>query len=128
MLLEPIAIFTALLLSGVACLHIALALGQPFGHLAWGGAQQTLRTGRRIASAISAIVLFAFACVILIHANVFESVVPLDWTRIALLIFAAQFALNTAANLASKSVPEKQIMGSITVILTLCCMALAWMA
>lgn len=124
--LEFIALLAAGLLAGTVCLHIALATGRPFGQFAWGGSEKILSPQRRRASAISAIVLIAFAWVILIHGGIFERVAPVGWTRVALWIFAAQFALNTFANLMSKRAPERLVMGSVTTVLTACCVTLAW--
>ncbi len=125
---QLVAWLSTIILAGVVVLQIALVAGAPLGHLAWGGQTRVLPTKLRWASAASALALAAFAWVILIHGHVVERAVPYEWTRIALGIFAAQFSLNTLANLSSKSPAEKMIMSPATAILAACCLALALFA
>lgn len=116
------------ILAGVILLQVALVAGAPLGHLAWGGQERTLPTKLKWASSLSALFLAAIAWIILIHGHVIERAVPYDWTRIALWIFVVQFALNTVANLSSKSIAEKLIMSPLTAVLAAFCLALALFA
>lgn len=128
MWIQLAAWLAAVILAAVALLQVTLAAGAPMGHLAWGGQSSVLPPKLRLASAVSALVLVAFAWVILIHGQVIERAVPYEWTRIAVGIFAGMFALNTLANLASKSPAEKMVMSPATAILAVCCLALVLFA
>ena len=108
-----------------AVFQLCLALGAPFGEVAWGGALRILPRSLRWASAAAAVYLAFGAGVMAVRAGVLGRrwLARTAWALNAIL--AVQLALNTAANLASKSPGERAIMGAATAIgCALCVLAL----
>ena len=103
------------------CFQFLLVLGLPLGKAAWGGKYDRLPIGYRIGSFVAiAILLFASISVLELTGlvSVFHNpglVKNIVW------IFTGFFALNTLANLASKSKWEKRIMTPISLVLCLLC-------
>ena len=65
----------------LAAFQVLLALGAPLGHAAWGGAQERLPSGLRIASAFAAVVFVVAALIVLGRAGYRMSPVPLSVAR-----------------------------------------------
>src|SRR5438477_11265241 len=65
----------------LATFQLLLALGAPLGHAAWGGAQERLPSGLRIASAFAAVVFVVAALVVLGRAGCRIARVPLSVPR-----------------------------------------------
>jgi len=101
----------------------ALALGAPMGALAWGGSSPVAPSPLRAGSAAAAVILAIAAAVMLARAGDVGRRLPptVLWWLNALL--AALLALNTLANLASRSPGERLVMGSATVVGMLLCVA-----
>ncbi|WP_100813256.1 hypothetical protein [Microbacterium lacus] len=57
----PYAIALSVVLVGLAAFQLALALGAPWGHFAWGGQHRVLPTGVRIGSVVLGIILNAIS-------------------------------------------------------------------
>lgn len=114
------AVGAAALLTGVAGYQVAVAAGAPLGGHVWGGRFGPVPPPRiRVASGLAAVVLVAAALVVLAAAGRLR--LPFLERRAAqrvTAVLAAYFALNTVGNVASKSVVERVMMGSITSILT----------
>lgn len=112
--LAPIGL--ALLLAGVACFQVALALGAPLGAFAWGGAAgHGALSGRfRGASAISALALSALAGLAGVQGGLGQRVFPPPVFKAILWVCAAELALNTLGNLGSPSPPERWVMGPVS--------------
>ena len=110
----------AALLAGVATYQAAAAAGAPFGRHVWGGRYEAVLPPRmRAASGTAAVVLAAMAVVVLTASGRLRP--PLLGRRAARRatgVLAGYFALNTAGNLASKSVAERVGMGAVTAALT----------
>lgn len=109
----------------VALFQIALAAGLPLGAMAWGGQAQVLPVALRWASAAAATYLLLTVAVLAVRA----SILILPWGRgIAVWwtwILTVQLALNTAANLASQSPPERMVMAPLTAVMTLLTLVVA---
>ena len=105
--------------------QVALALGAPFGDIAWGGGAPVLAGPMRWASAGAAVYLVAAAGVMEIRAGDWGRRLP-RWLPFAFNIFLAlQLALNTLANLAAKSGGERYGMGAASALgCALCVLAL----
>ena len=95
----------------------ALALGVPWGAMAYGGRvarpDGTLPVRYRVTSTLTLVVLGAAA------GSVLESPEPVLW------IFAAVFALNTIANFSGRHPVERWGMSALTLGLAACCTTLA---
>lgn len=111
------AIIITLIILGIACFQILLALGFPLGEAAWGGSHRILPLKLRIASTFSALILLFFGYVFLQHTGVFFSSDSFLPTKIVVWIFTVFIGVNILGNAASKSQKEKMIMTPLTVIL-----------
>ena len=117
-----LAAFTWLIL-----FQIALALGAPLGHLAWGGRERVLSRPRRVASALS-VALVAFGAVVTLHSlgvlNQMSGQIVgyLHWA------FAALFTVSVVGNLATESVPERLHGVPLTLCLVVSNAYLGWVA
>lgn len=105
--------------------QLALALGAPFGHAAWGGAAADLTSGQRIGSAVSVVIYATAAAVVL--ARVGLSNWPrtpglLKWTP---WVLAVLFAISAVANFASQSQWENYLLGPGAVVLAVLCVIVA---
>jgi hypothetical protein len=110
---------------GFALFQVALALGAPYGQIAWGGSSAVLPISLRWTSAGAALYLLGAAAIMEVRAG--------DWGRglpaLPFLIFniflAAQLLLNTLANLATQTAGERFGMGTASALgCALCLLAL----
>lgn len=99
-----------------ALFQAALALGAPFGQIAWGGSSAVLPSVLRWTSAGAAVYLLAAAAIMEVRAGDWGRELP----RLPFVIFniflAAQLALNTLANLATQSAGERFGMGAASAV------------
>ncbi len=108
----------------LAAFQVALAFGAPWGRAAWGGANERLPTGLRIASIIAALFWTAAAVAMLARAG--HEVIPLPtigtwlpWALFGLL------ALGTLMNLVSRSRLERLIQTPVAATLAVLCLLVA---
>src|SRR5438445_13182479 len=87
----------------LATFQLLLALGAPLGHAAWGGAQERLPSGLRIASAFAAVVLVVAALIVLGRAGYRMSPGPLTVSRWCIWVLVAWRALRAVGSFASRS-------------------------
>jgi hypothetical protein len=99
-----------------AVFQAALALGAPFGQVAWGGSSAVLPAGLRWTSAGAAAYLLVAAAIMEVRAGDWGRELP----RLPFLVFniflAAQLALNTLANLATRTAGERYGMGAASAV------------
>jgi hypothetical protein len=119
--MEPSAIGAALLLAGVAVFQAALALGAPWGEMAYGGRVETtdgvLPARYRASSAFAFLVLLFAAWVILARADVVSEWFLSDGlVRAASWVVASYLVLNTVMNATARTSVERWVMGSATAI------------
>lgn len=109
---------------GFAGFQVALALGAPFGKVAWGGASPAvLPDGLKAASAGAAAYLVLAALVMLARAGDLGAGLPprpLWWINLLLVV---QLGLNTLANLAAQGDVERYGMGAASAVGCLLCLA-----
>ena len=105
--------------SSLAVFQLALALGAPLGLFAWGGqgGAGVLPADLRTASAAATALLLIFAGVILVRVEVISLPAIQRVVRVITWLIMAQLVLNTAANLASPSGPERYLMSPITLLM-----------
>lgn len=109
-----------------AAFQVALALGAPFGDIAWGGSSPVLPAAMRAASAGAAVYLVAAAAMMLGRAGDWGRTWP-RWPFLAVnILLAVQLGLNTAANLAAKTGAERYGMGAASLVGCLLCVAALW--
>ncbi|WP_372783087.1 hypothetical protein [Phenylobacterium sp.] len=106
-----------------AAFQAALALGAPFGDIAWGGSSPVLPTPLRWASLGAAGYLMLAAALMEVRAGDWGRRLP-GWPVFAFNVFlAAELALNTPVNLAAKSGGERYGMGAASALGCLLCLA-----
>lgn len=115
----------AALIGGTVIFQLALALGAPWGELAWGGAYTgALPTTMRLASLGSIVLLLALAAVVLIRAGL----TGLRWkpasTKLVWLV-VAYCGLGVIANAMSPSFWERVIWVPVTLVLLACSLVVA---
>lgn len=123
------AVLTSLataLLALTAAFQIGLAVGAPWGAVAYGGRaisdDGTLPGRYRVASAIAALVLLGAIWVVLAAVSVLDrGPVPSSVVTVALWCLVAIFALNTLANARGRHPLERWGAGTVTALLTLLC-------
>ena len=115
------AIIAVVLFSIMSIFQLLLALGLPFGHLAYGGKYEKLPNKLRILSLI-AIGIFVFASIsVLERAEIITVFNNPDIAYYALWVVAVYITFNILLNAASKSKWEKRIMTPISLTLAVCC-------
>jgi hypothetical protein len=112
----------ALFCFAFASFQVALALGAPFGEVVWGGSSPVLTRPLRAASAGAALYLLISAALMAVRAGDIGRGLR-RWPVLVFNIFlAAQFALNTGANLAAKTDAERYGMGAASAVGCLLCL------
>ena len=115
------AIIAVVLFTGMNIFQLLLALGLPFGRLAYGGKYEKLPSKMKITSLIG-IVIFIFASLsVLERAKIITIFNNLMFVTVFIWIIAVYLAFNTLMNAISKSKWEKLIMTPISLTLTICC-------
>lgn len=106
-------------------LQLLLALGVLPISMAWGGTQTVLTTRLRVGSLAAVVVLGLFAYLIRWRAGLLgDGPIPL-WVVILAWVITLFLALNTLGNFASKSVAERVVFGTTTLILLVACLLVA---
>lgn len=109
-----------------ALFQIAILLGAPLGEYSYGGQNPgVLRLPYRVASAVSALVLFAIAGHYLAQLGVFMPLLDESGNAVANWGFAAFAALNAIANNVTKSQKEKRLWGGTTLAMLLAAIIVA---
>jgi hypothetical protein len=107
---------------GFAIFQFLLALGFPYGKLAWGGFYEKLPVSLRIGSGV-AILIYGYGTIVLLEsAQIIQILNNSELVEYSVWIFAALFALSTIGNLQSKSELEKRVMTPIGILF--CCLCI----
>lgn len=106
-------------------IQILLAAGILPISMAWGGTQQELTGGLRVASVIAAAVLFIFAYVIRRRAGLQDDKPPSRVIKVLSWLITAFLFLNTLGNFASQSQAERLILGPISLVLAASCLVVS---
>jgi hypothetical protein len=114
------AIAAVVLLAALAVFQMALVVGAPLGHLAWGGRHRVLPSRLRIGSAVSTALYAVFAVVIWAAVSRSSAV-----GEIGIWVLTAFFAVGVLMNAVSPSRPERLLMTPVALVLALCCLAIA---
>jgi hypothetical protein len=109
----------------IAAFQIALALGSPLGHAAWGGTHVQLPPGLRVASAV-AVGLWVLAAVIVLGRAGFEvSPLPFGVARWGIWILVGVLPIGALMNFASPSGWERFLWGPFALLLAALCLVVA---
>jgi hypothetical protein len=117
-----LAILACLILTFLAVFQLALALGAPFGHYAWGGSHRVLPTNLRISSIFSILLYAVFSIVILEGGGL---ITIFGDITLGLWALAAYFLIGVVMNVMSRSPKERLVMTPVAALLALICGALA---
>jgi hypothetical protein len=119
------ALLAATGFAGVALFQLALALGAPWGHAAWGGAEAHLSTAQRIGSAAAAVVWTAAGLVVLGRAGFWRPGRSVRLYRWGTWFLVALLGLAAVPNFASQSRWENVVLGPLSVLLAILCLIVA---
>jgi hypothetical protein len=106
-----------------AAFQAALALGAPFGDIAWGGSSPVLPASLRWASLGAGVYLLLAAALMEVRAGDWRVQLPRGPVFAFNIFLAGQLALNTVANLAAKTGGERYGMGAASALGCLLCLA-----
>ncbi len=110
------AIVLTVILAALAVFQLALALGAPIGHFAWGGAHRVLPTRLRIGSLVSILIYALIVVLALDRAGALE-VVPDPVSTVGMWVVFGYFVLGIPLNAISRSRPERFTMTPIVIAL-----------
>jgi len=112
----PAAIALVVILSLLAVFQLALALGAPRGHFAWGGQHRVLPGRLRIGSLVS-IVIYAIIAVLALDRVGLIDVVPDVVSTVGMWVVFAYFVIGIPLNAISRSKPERYVMTPVVTVL-----------
>jgi hypothetical protein len=95
----------------LGALQLALALGAPFGHAAWGGGSVDLTSAQRLGSAVSVVLYASAAAVVLARVGLTRRPRSRRLLRWSPWVLAVLFAVSALANFASQSHWENYLLG-----------------
>ena len=104
------------ILGVLAVFQLALALGAPIGHFAWGGAHRVLPARLRIGSLVS-IVIYAIIALLALDCAGVVDVVPDAVSTVGMWVVFGYFVLGTGLNAISRSKPERYTMAPVSAVL-----------
>lgn len=119
------AIAFCVLMAALALFQLALIVGAPIGHLAWGGQDRVLPARKRVGSVISIVLYALFAIVVLQRAGL-VSVIPVPAiVDIGIWVLFAYFVLGIVMNALSRSKPERWTMAPLCLVLAVLVLVVA---
>jgi hypothetical protein len=121
---QTAAVVATAVLAGLAVLQAGLAAGRPWGRLAWGGQHEVLPPGLRRGSVVSIVIYALFAAVILTAADL-VGVLPRGVADVGIWVLTGYFLLGVVTNGISRSRLERAVMTPVSLVLALCCLAIA---
>ncbi|HCJ48124.1 MAG TPA: hypothetical protein DHW40_02120 [Microbacterium sp.] len=113
----PFAFALTVVLALIAVLQVALALGAPFGHFAWGGQHRVLPARLRIGSLVS-ILIYALIALLAWERVRAIDLLPNGVAEVGMWVVFAYFMLGIFMNAISRSKPERFTMVPVTLVLT----------
>lgn len=113
----PFALVFTIVLALLAVFQLALALGAPIGHFAWGGQHRVLPRRLRIGSIVS-IALYALFAIIAWDRVGAIDLFPDMFSQVAMWVIFAYSALGIVMNAISRSRPERFTMVPVTIVLS----------
>jgi hypothetical protein len=112
------ALALTVLLALLAVFQLALALGAPLGHFAWGGAHRVLPRRLRIGSLVSIVIYAVIALLALDRVGLID-VVPDGVSTVGMWVAFGYFVLGIPLNAVSRSKPERYTMTPVVAVLAL---------
>jgi len=115
------AIIAVVLFTGMSVFQLLLALGLPFGRLAYGGKYEKLPSKMKIISLIGIVIFIFTSLSVLERAEIIIIFNNLMFVTVVVWIIAVYLTFITIMNAISKSKWEKLIMTPISLTLAICC-------
>lgn len=120
------ALIVLVIFIGLSIFQLLLALGKPYGKMAYGGTQDDVLPGKyRLMSAISIFIFLIASILVLTKVEIIQMFPFPEVVDLGLWLFALFLGLNTLANVTSKSKKEKQIMTPLSFTACLCLVVIA---
>ena len=113
----PFAFALTVVLALIAVLQVALALGAPLGHFAWGGQHRVLPARLRIGSLVSILIYAVIALLAWERVRAID-LLPNGVAEVGMWVVFAYFVLGIFMNAISRSKPERFTMVPVTLVLT----------
>ena len=110
------AIILTVILCLLAVFQLALALGAPLGHFAWGGSHRVLPAKLRVGSLVSIVIYAIIAVLALDRAGIID-LVPDPVSTVGMWVVFAYFVLAIPMNAISRSKPERYTMTPVVALL-----------
>lgn len=124
-MIETLAFIACFILAALAVFQALLIFGAPLGQYAWGGSHVVLPTKLRIGSAISIILYFFLALIILSSAKVLDIPISKDILYVGIWVLTAYFSIGVFMNGISRSKRERAVMTPAALALALICLFIA---
>jgi hypothetical protein len=124
-MIEIAAFVACLVLSGLTVFQIALVLGAPIGHFAWGGAHRVLPGKLRVGSVIAVLLYAVFAVFILDKAGLVDVIADDSVTAVGMWVITGYFTLGILMNGISRSKLERAVMTPTAFVLALSSLVVA---
>lgn len=114
---QPAALIFSVVIAMLAVFQLALALGAPWGRLAWGGGHARLPPALRLGSLVSIAIYTVFAIIVLERAGLVGVLPAPEIADIGAWAITAYLALGIVLNAISRSKPERLVMTPVAVVL-----------
>jgi hypothetical protein len=111
--------------AGIAAFEVALALGAPLGHAAYGGSTAQLTAGERVVSVMAVVVWLTAAVVVLGRSGFLAVPAHAELFRRATWALVAVTAVAALPNLVSQSPWERLVFGPTALVLAVLCLVVA---
>jgi uncharacterized membrane protein SirB2 len=109
----------------LAVFQLALALGAPLGHFAWGGQHRVLPKNLRNGNLISIGLYAVFSLIVLMRAGLVTSWPGTAWIAPAIWVLVTYLAVGIVMNAISRSRPERLVMTPTVLVLFVCALVVA---
>lgn len=120
------SIIVLIIFIGFSVFQFLLALGKPYGHMAYGGRQDSiLPTKYRIMSVFAISFFFIASILVLAKVEIIKPLFSPDIANLSIWLFAIYLGINTIANISSKNESERKIMTPLSFSACLCLIVLA---
>ena len=120
------ALIVVVIFMGLSVFQLLLALGKPYGKMAYGGKQEAVLPRKyRLMSAFSIVIFILASGMTLVKIEFFKNCPFPVMADLGVWIFALFLALNTITNATSKSKSERKIMTPLSAIACLCLVVIA---
>jgi hypothetical protein len=119
------ALLAAIGFAGIVLFQVALAVGAPWGHAAWGGAHAHLSAAQRIGSGVAAIIWTAAGLVVLGRARSWSAYRFAIVYRRGAWVLVALLGMSALLNFASQSRWENLVLGPWSLLLAILCAVVA---